>query len=97
MLVRAGAQCMRTWRCAHPPIYSPRRSDTDLTTAPIARTMRSMITSQRRTRKLVRVLLIERCRCGRLLVGVAMFYIGSNVMDWPLEAQRAVTDGASAY
>jgi hypothetical protein len=23
----------------------------------------------------------------------AMFYIGSNVMDWPLEAQRAVTDG----
>ena len=23
----------------------------------------------------------------------AMFYIGSNVMDWPLEAQRAVADG----
>jgi hypothetical protein len=23
----------------------------------------------------------------------AMFYIGSNVLDWPLEAQRAVTDG----
>jgi len=22
-----------------------------------------------------------------------MFYIGSNVMDWPLEAQRAITDG----
>jgi len=22
-----------------------------------------------------------------------MFYVGSNVMDWPLEAQRAVTDG----
>jgi hypothetical protein len=23
----------------------------------------------------------------------AMFYIGSNVLDWPLEAQRAVADG----
>ncbi|KAJ2921526.1 hypothetical protein H1R20_g15570, partial [Candolleomyces eurysporus] len=22
-----------------------------------------------------------------------MFYIGSNVMDWPLEAQRAFSDG----
>jgi hypothetical protein len=22
-----------------------------------------------------------------------MFYIGSNVLDWPLEAQRAVADG----
>ena len=22
-----------------------------------------------------------------------MFYIGSNVMDWPLEAQRGVQDG----
>ena len=22
-----------------------------------------------------------------------MFYIGSNVMDWPLEAQRALADG----
>jgi len=24
---------------------------------------------------------------------IAMFYIGSNVMDWPLEAQRALADG----
>lgn len=22
-----------------------------------------------------------------------MFYIGSNVMDWPLEAQRGLADG----
>ena len=22
-----------------------------------------------------------------------MFYIGSNVLDWPLEAQRAIADG----
>jgi peptidoglycan/xylan/chitin deacetylase (PgdA/CDA1 family) len=22
-----------------------------------------------------------------------MFYIGSNVLDWPLEAQRALADG----
>jgi hypothetical protein len=22
-----------------------------------------------------------------------MYYIGSNVMDWPLEAQRGVNDG----
>lgn len=22
-----------------------------------------------------------------------MYFIGSNVMDWPLEAQRALTDG----
>lgn len=22
-----------------------------------------------------------------------MFFIGSNVMNWPLEAQRAITDG----
>jgi hypothetical protein len=22
-----------------------------------------------------------------------MFYIGSNVMDWPLQAQRALADG----
>ena len=22
-----------------------------------------------------------------------MFYIGSNVMSWPLQAQRAITDG----
>ena len=22
-----------------------------------------------------------------------MFYVGSNVLDWPLEAQRAITDG----
>lgn len=22
-----------------------------------------------------------------------MFYIGSNVLDWPLEAQRGLTDG----
>lgn len=26
-----------------------------------------------------------------------MFYIGSNVMDWPLEAQRAVSDGVFIY
>lgn len=24
---------------------------------------------------------------------IALFYIGSNVLDWPLEAQRGVADG----
>jgi hypothetical protein len=28
-----------------------------------------------------------------LIVHPAMFYIGSNVMDWPLEGQRALADG----
>jgi len=27
------------------------------------------------------------------LIIIAMYYIGSNVMDWPLEAQRGVVDG----
>jgi len=28
-----------------------------------------------------------------LLSSIAMFFIGSNVMDWPLETQRAIADG----
>lgn len=26
-----------------------------------------------------------------------MFYIGSNVMDWPLQAQRGLSDGHEMY
>ena len=26
-----------------------------------------------------------------------MFYVGSNVMDWPLEAQRALADGHEIF
>jgi hypothetical protein len=28
-----------------------------------------------------------------LFSSTAMFFIGSNVMDWPLETQRAIADG----
>lgn len=31
--------------------------------------------------------------CVLFISSLAMFYIGSNVMDWPLEAARAVSDG----
>ena len=38
----------------------------------------------------------EKAKSARFAFRIlAMFYIGSNVMDWPLEGQRAIADGLS--
>ena len=73
---------------AHPRC-SRRLSDLALTTVQTVLTMPFTISSNRTTRKPVRSPL----PCPVLFSRVpAMFYIGSNVLDWPLEAQRGLAD-----
>lgn len=55
-------------------------------------TMRFMIICQNRNKKLVSSEALLSASSDEN-VRLAMFYVGSNVMDWPLEAQRALTDG----
>ena len=65
---------------------------TALTTAQTALTMLSMIIFSRTIRKLVRpTFFLYIVPIPHPLV--AMFYIGSNTADWPLEAQRGLADG----
>lgn len=77
------------------PLVSLEHLGMDSTMVPIARTMHSMTTWRHRTRKRVSVpdhlMFVEVLIV--LLSSTAMFFIGSNVMDWPLETQRAVADG----
>lgn len=58
----------------------------------IVPTMCSTTFCPRITRKPVRHLVFQ-LYCKYPYRNLAMFYIGSNVMDWPLEAQRALADG----
>jgi hypothetical protein len=55
-----------------------------------------MIISSSIIKKRVRTILSEFLKSLSELISraIAMFYIGSNVLDWPLEAQRGLADGA---
>ena len=72
---------------------NPKLSDTASTTVPIVHITHSMTISLKRNRKLVRRSMSLQTELSFSWLCVAMFYIGSNVMNWPLEAQRGVTDG----
>lgn len=58
----------------------------------IVHTMCSTTFCRKITRKPVRCFVCQ-LHCKYPYCNLAMFYIGSNVMDWPLEAQRALADG----
>lgn len=63
------------------------------TMAQIALTMRFMNFCLNRSRKPVSIA-TALCYCSRAeVIILAMFYIGSNVQNHPLEAQRALADG----
>jgi hypothetical protein len=64
--------------------------DMALTTVQTAPTMPFTTFSSRTIRKPVRPLLLSLAYPSLF---PAMFYIGSNVIDWPLEAQRGLADG----
>lgn len=75
--------------------HSPRLLVTVSMTDLIARTTRFTITCKRRIRKPVGYLSLSlryRIRANAYSFTAAMFYVGSNVMNWPLEAQRASMD-----
>lgn len=60
-----------------------------------ARTTPFMISLNKTTKKLVSpsLTIIIKWDCVNVLLAVAMFYIGSNVVAWPYGALRGVKDG----